>query len=152
MVGGEKRQDCGKRNLPPAPPGYIFSYTIPSQCLGLTFVGVNPGGAMRETKNSLRVGWDTTTGAQRRTEAYTSVPTPGAVGRPSKIDTGLWAKLLKFTKEHEGCTDFTYNDSGQQVTVGVGKLLKDDAAALSLKSNFYNHDGKEPTDDEMKED
>jgi len=137
---------------PPAPPGYIFSYTIPSQCIGLTFVGVNPGSTMRETKNSLRVGWDTAKGARGRSEGYTNVPTPGAVGRPSKITPALWARLLKFTKEHEGCTDFMYNDTGQQVTVGVGKLLKDAAAALSLKSYFYNHDGKEPSDDEIKDD
>jgi hypothetical protein len=139
-------------SYPPAPPGYIFSYTIPSQHLGLTFVGVTPGSTVRETKNSLRVGWDTPKEAKRRSEGYTNLPTPGAVGRPSKITPGLWARLLKFTKEHEGCTDFMYNDTGQQVTVGVGKLLKDVATALSFKAYFYNHDNKEPGDDEIKED
>lgn len=137
---------------PPAPPGYIFSYTIPSQYVGLTFIGVQPGTTMRETTNSLRLGWDTAKDAENRSAAYTNIPTPGAIGRPSKITPALWARILRFTKQHEGCTDFMYNDTGQQVTVGVGRLLETVEVALAHKRFFYNTENKEPSDDEIKDD
>lgn len=44
-------------SYPPAPPGYIFSYTIPRRYVGLTFVGVRPGTTIRETQNKIRVGF-----------------------------------------------------------------------------------------------
>lgn len=141
---------------PPAPPGYIFTYTIPKRYVGLTFVGVTPGTTTLETQNQIRVGFDSPSAAQARGRQYASQPVlPSAKGRPSAISADLWVRLLNFSKRYEGPTDFMYNDKStpnQLVTCGVGKMFSDVTAALNHKRFFVNVDGAEPSADEMQAD
>jgi hypothetical protein len=140
---------------PPAPPGYIFSYTIPSRYVGLTFVGVKPGTTIPETQNEIRVGFDSPDAAKARGHQYAAqIILPTMIGRPSGIGPELWARLLNFTKRYEGGTDFMYNDKGspQLVTCGVGKMFSNPDDAVNHKRYFINPDGREPSPDEMKDD
>ena len=138
-----------------APANWIVSYKIPGQHIGRTFIGVKPGTTIRETQNSIRVGLETAREAKDRCDKFPSqsvpVTTPGC---PTGITPALWLRLLNFTKQFEGITDFMYNDRStpQLVTCGVGKLVKDEEAAVGLKGFFVNPGGSQPSDDEIKDD
>lgn len=138
-----------------APDNWIVSYKIPRRYVGLTFIGVKPGTTMKETSNSIRVGLETAKEAKARCERFPSLPVLGSTaGRPNRITPDLWLRLLNFTKQFEGITDFLYNDRGkpQQVTCGIGKLVPDGDAAIALKRHFVNPEGREPGAEEMRAD
>ena len=137
------------------PANWIVSYKIPAKYVGMTFVGVKAGTALRETENSIRVGLETAADAKKRCNRFPSLPVPKSTsGCPAKLTPELWERLLNHTKTFEGITDFMYNDKGkpQRVTCGVGKLIADETAALGLRKFFVHPEGREPSDDEMKAD
>jgi hypothetical protein len=139
-------------SYPPAPPGYVFSYSIPSRYVGLTFIGVKPGTKIRETQNQIRVCFDSPGAAKTRADRYLGITiSPSTAGRPTAISTDLWVRLLTFTRRHEGGTDFMYNDKGkpQLVTCGVGKMFPSAVEAIKHKRYFVGTDGGEPTAEEM---
>jgi GH24 family phage-related lysozyme (muramidase) len=138
-----------------APANWIVSYKIPRLHIGQTFVGVKPGTTIRETQNAIRIGLETAKEARERCQRFPSQNVPVTTpGRPTGITPDLWLRLLNFTKQFEGITDFLYNDRStpQLVTCGVGKLVKDVGAAIALKRSFVNPSGGEPSEDEMRDD
>ena len=63
-----------------------------------------------------------------------------------------WEYLLKFTKAHEGCTDFIYNDTGDRPTVGVGLLLDTKERLDQYKQYFRSPTGATPSLDDLLDD
>jgi hypothetical protein len=143
-------------SYPPAPPGYIFSYTIPASCLGQLFVGVVPGGIIQETWNAIRVHDETPDDATARCGRFKTNAIPKTTpGCPGAISTDLWGRLLNFTQQYEGPTDFMYNDRSNPgvVTVGFGKaFVNGRQQAVELTRYFVNAAGLLASSDEVMDD
>jgi GH24 family phage-related lysozyme (muramidase) len=103
----------------------------------------------------IAVAFDSPADAQSRSENYSAqiIPNP-APGCPRGIRDDVWSSLLNFTKQHEGCTDFMYNDRGnpQRVTCGIGLMFKTADDAIGYKDHFVDPDGQKPSEDDITHD
>ncbi len=93
---------------------------------------------------------DTAKAAESRSRAATN---QGALqGAPAGMAAATWTYLLNFTKAHEGCTDFLYNDRGDQPTSGVGLLLNTKELLDKYRTYFRSPTDAVPSLDDLLDD